>query len=325
MNHNALRWATQQLVVLAIIATGSLMLLSPSWGDTPRSPTDIAAVIRIGKNYPHVYNNVTYATANSVDLKLDFYASTVSSRPKATLIFMHGGGWMSDYSKESYALMFLPFLQLGWNVANVDYRPSSVSLAPAAVEDCLCALRWLALHAQQFNIDLKQIVLMGNSAGGHLALTTGMIPLSSSGLGGPCPSEGLEMAATPSVKPAAIINWYGVTDVEDLNEGPNQKPYAVLWIGNQTDRESVARLVSPLTYVRSDVPPIITVHGDRDSIVPYSHATRLHEALNDAGVRNKLITIPNGGHGDFSSEALQGAFNQVFDFLRGLGVTLEQN
>ena len=48
--------------------------------------------------------------------------------------------------------------------------------APAAVEDCRCALRWVYRNAEQYNFDLEKIVVAGSSAGGHLALTTGMLP-----------------------------------------------------------------------------------------------------------------------------------------------------
>jgi fermentation-respiration switch protein FrsA (DUF1100 family) len=42
------------------------------------------------------------------------------------------------------------------------------------------------------------------------------------------------------------------------------------------------------------------IHGDADPIVPYAHALRPQEALNKAGVKNQLFTIPGGGHGDFT-------------------------
>jgi transposase-like protein len=63
---------------------------------------------------------------------------------------------------------------------------------------------------------------------------------------------------------------------------------------------SVAKCVSPLTYVRKGLPPILTIHGDNDQLASYSHAVRLHEALAKAGVINQLLTIPWGRHGGFT-------------------------
>jgi dipeptidyl aminopeptidase/acylaminoacyl peptidase len=60
------------------------------------------------------------------------------------------------------------------------------------------------------------------------------------------------------------------------------------WFGSLPNREDVARRVSPLTYVRSGLPPILTVHGDADTTVPYQHGVRLHEALTKAGVPKSI-------------------------------------
>ena len=43
---------------------------------------------------------------------------------------------------------------MGWNVVNVEYRLARVSQAPAAVEDCLCALRWIAARTQKLIISM---------------------------------------------------------------------------------------------------------------------------------------------------------------------------
>src|SRR6185312_5526893 len=105
--------------------------------------------------------NVVYLTANNYEDKLDVYRS-LSSEPKPTLIYFHGGGWKGGFTKEQFSLWFEPFLFLGWDVVNVEYRPSSVSLAPAAVEDCLCALRWTIRNAARFHFDTNRIVVMGH-------------------------------------------------------------------------------------------------------------------------------------------------------------------
>jgi dipeptidyl aminopeptidase/acylaminoacyl peptidase len=76
------------------------------------------------------------------------------------------------------------------------------------------------------------------------------------------------------LKVAAVVNWYGVSDVHDLLEGKNRKTYAASWLG---DHQNVARKVSPLTYVRPGLPPIISIHGDSDDVVPYSQSVRLHQ------------------------------------------------
>ena len=249
-------------------------------------------------NQYRVLPNVTYLTASNQDNKVD-------------LVYIHGGGWVGG-SKESSMLRLIPWMEMGWAVVNVQYRLGEVSLAPAAVEDCLCALRWIIRNASNYNIDPERIVVTGNSAGGHLALTTGMVP-ASAGLDRQCPgSETLSVTA--------IINWYGITDVGDLLDGPNTKSYAVEWMGSMPNRFEIAERVPPLTYVRSGLPPILTIHGDAEPTVPYQHGVQLHEELSKVGVSNQLHTVPGGRHGGFNRTETIAIFETIQEFLTGNGL-----
>ena len=84
----------------------------------------------------------------------------------------------------------------------------------------------------------------------------------------------LDDPTAPAPKAAAIINFFGITDVADLLQGPNLKTYAVEWLGSLPNREALAKQLSPLTYVRADCPPILTIHGDADPTVTLTHETR---------------------------------------------------
>ena len=249
--------------------------------------------------------NVTYLTASNWEAKLDVYRPATPG-PHPTVLHIHGGGWVGG-TREGTVLRMLPFLEMGYAVVNVSYRLGRVAQAPAAVEDCLCALRWITRNAKEYEFDLSRIITTGYSAGGHLALTTAMIP-ASAGLDRQCPGSEL-----PRV--AGVVNWYGIVDVVDLLDGPNMKAYAVGWLGSLPDRDTVAKRVSPLTYVRKDLPPILTIHGDADPTVPYMHATRLHAALQGAGVTSELVTIPKGVHGNFPRAEQIRAVNAMRAFL----------
>ncbi len=82
---------------------------------------------------------------------------------------MHGGFWVAG-NKEGATMNLMPWLEMGYNVVNVEYRLGRVALAPAALEDCFCALRFLSDQAKTYNIDVNKIIVTGESAGGHLAL-----------------------------------------------------------------------------------------------------------------------------------------------------------
>jgi acetyl esterase/lipase len=268
--------------------------------------SDIAAWTAGLSNDYRVTPNITYLTANSYEARLDVYARTDTATVRPVLVYIHGGGWVGG-TKKSVIFGLMPWLEMGWNVVNVEYRLGRVSLAPAAVEDCLCALRWVAANAKQYGFDTSKIVTSGGSAGGHLSLTTGMIP-ESAGLDRQCPG-------VPLPKVAGIVNWYGITDVVDLLDGANRKTYAVQWLGSMPNREEIARRVSPLTYVRAGLPPILTIHGDADPTVPYTHALRLQQALKEAGVPNQLHTVAGGKHGGFNKQEMQAIYADVRAWL----------
>ena len=105
-----------------------------------------------------------------------------------------------------------------------------------------------------------------------------------------------------------------------LLSGPNQKSYAVRWLGSLPNREEVARRASPIHYVRKGLPPILTIHGDADPTVPYQHAIDYHKALDKAGVKNQLVTVPGGKHGGFTSDEYRKLYKDVFAFLEKHGV-----
>jgi acetyl esterase/lipase len=300
------------------LATTALLLgllIAPSHAQAPVSspaaaPADMQTAVALSREVRTVANLV-YARANGWEGKLDIYTRR-GQTPTPVVILIHGGGWVLG-TKESEALAALPFIAMGYSVVNVEYRLGNVSLAPAAIEDCRCALRWVVGHAKEYNFDVDKIVVSGASAGGHLALTTGMIP-TSAGFDRTCqgPTE-------PKV--AAIVNFFGITDVADLLDGPGKKPfpeswpYTVQWLGNQPNRADIAKAASPLTYVRAGVPPTISIHGDKDTLVPYSHSVRLQEALQKAGVAHELITVPGGGHGNFPMAEYQRAYAAIQAFL----------
>src|SRR4029453_3630126 len=267
-------------------------------------------------NQHRIVPDVTYLTATNYESKLDIYARRDVTTPQPTLVYFHGGFWAAG-TKEGSLMSLVTGRGMGWTGGNGEYRLARIAPAPAAVEDCLCALRFLAAQAKTYNIDVNRIVTMGESAGGHLALTSAMIP-ESAGLDRQC------AGATPEPTVAAAINWFGVTDVNDVIDGPNRANAAITWLGSLPNRAEIATRSSPLTYVRKGLPPILSIHGDADRVVPYQHGVRLHEALNKVGVVNQLITIPGGGHGNFTPEQRTMIYSTIQQFLKKNGLMVAE-
>ena len=287
------------LIGVLCVMPGSMALAQRPAGDA----ASFAAYVSTGYR---VNANITYMTQSGMELKLDVYRPAQASGPLPTAIFFHGGGYSVNARKEGAALSVMPYVQMGWNAVNVEYRPSGVALAPAAVEDARCALRWVVRNAKEYNVDTERIVVTGQSAGSHLALMTGLAP-ESAGFDRGCPG-------TEPLKVAAIVSWYGVFDYTTLVDDP-VRTYAITWIGGQPNRKEVAARVSPMTYVRAGVPPVIAIHGDADPVVPYEQEVREVDALKKAGVTAELVTIPGGKHGNFERDQVLRAWTAIEAFL----------
>jgi len=279
--------------IVRALVSGALCILASSGALAQRPVEDAATFAAYLATGNQVTSNITYLTASGVELKLDFYRPRGAPGPLPTALLFHGGGYRAASTKEAFALNAIPWLQMGWNAVNVEYRSSGVALAPGAVEDARCALRWVVENAKQYNVDIDRIVITGQSAGGHLAYLAGMLP-ESAGLDRRCLGSG-------PLKVAAIVSWYGVFDYTTLVEDP-ARDYAITWIGPQPNRMEVAKLVSPMTYIRAGLPPTIVIHGDADPTVPYEQAVRGTEALKKVGVPTELVTVPGGRHGNFPRE-----------------------
>ncbi len=296
------RW-TRLLAIGAVLAIAAPDVASGQLSD----PEAWAAQM---PNEYRIVPNLSYLTAEGQDLQLDLYLPRNPAGPIPTVLYFHGGFWVRG-SRAASALNILPYLAMGWGVANVSYRLGSTDLAPAAVEDALCAVRWVSRNAETYGLDPSRIVTTGHSAGGQLALSTGMIP-ASVGLDARC-------AGNDPIQVAGVINWYGPTVVADFLEGPDRQNLVVEWLGSGTDRFDVAERVSPLNYVRADLPPIPTIHGDADRTVPYRQAVRLHDALGSAGARHELHTVPGGAHGGFTEAQTREIFEKISAFLQSVG------
>ena len=230
---------------------------------------------------------------------------TPSKGKRPGVILIHGGGWTGGTKEGRVEYAALKYVQHGFVVANVEYRLAKAATAPAAVTDVLNAAQWFHKNAGKYRVDRKRIIVTGDSAGGHLALMVAMTPRSAK-LG-------------PAAKVAAVVNFYGITDVADQLEGPHMQKYAVTWVPEQEGRRELARRVSPMTHVRKDLPPIITLHGDVDKTVPYEHAVNLTRELKAVGADARLITVSQAGHG-FPLATLEEQFEFVFAFLKEKGV-----
>ena len=259
--------------------------------------------------YPAGYRaqlNVVYTRVKDWEGKMDLYLAPAEKGLSPVVINIHGGGW--NHGVKESQTGFSTFFKAGFAVANIEYRLTGQATAPAAIEDTRCALIYLIKNAKELNIDVNKIVIMGGSAGGHLALMGGLLG-NDHRFDGNCP--GVE-----HIKVAAIIDKYGITDVWDWGYGKNlTSKSARNWLGDKANDQAFAASVSPITYVTKNSPPVFIVHGDADPTVPYQQSVELHKKLKEAGVKTEFITVPGGLHGKFEKTVNSDLNKAIIKFI----------
>lgn len=199
--------------------------------------------------------NVVYTKVNEWEGKMDLYLPSKNNVPTPVVINIHGGGW--NHGVKASQTGFSTFFKAGFAVANIEYRLTGQATAPAAIEDTRCALIYLIKNAKALNIDVNKIVIMGGSAGGHLALMGGLL--------GNNHIFDTHCMGVENIKVAAIIDKYGITDVWDWGNGTVIKSKsAINWLGSKAYDKKFVASVSPINYVDKNSPPVFIVHGNAD-------------------------------------------------------------
>ena len=155
-----------RLIFIIIFIACKLAVFSQTVSDTVYKP------VVFPKGYESKLD-VVYVNVNGWEGRLDYYIDPSSKQPTPLVINIHGGGWNHGVKEGQGG--FSSFFKAGFAVANIEYRLTPQAKAPAAIEDTRCALIYLISNAKKLNIDVKKIVIMGGSAGGHLALMAGLL------------------------------------------------------------------------------------------------------------------------------------------------------
>jgi len=263
--------------------------------------------------YPLGYESkidVVYTKVKDWDGRLDVYFNPASTTPTPVIINIHGGGWNHGIKEGQGG--FNTFFNAGFAVANVEYRLVNVAKAPGAIEDIRSAMDYLILHAKELNIDPKRIVLMGGSAGAHLALMGGFLE-NDRRFDTYC--KGKE-----NMKVAAIISKYAPSDFVDKTDKFYTYKSLLNWMGDNMEDPGFRASISPVTYINKNNPPVFIVHGNADPIVPYEQSVKLHQKLDKAGVYNEFITVEGGKHGNFEKEKNAEINKATIVFMKKTGV-----
>lgn len=249
--------------------------------------------------------NLDYAGQGNSRQKLDLYLpEKPADKPLPLIAYIHGGGWEGG-DKSDTGLLFELIKSGGYAGASIGYRFTDQGPMPVQIHDVKAAMRWLNAHAKAHGIDSAKIGLTGISAGGHLVSLLG----TSQGV-----AELDGSVGTPGELPkiTCVANFCGPANFLTFNKPGTSiivgdKPGSALFklFGGPMSQHPVeAKAASPVTYVSSDDPPFLHIHGTADNLVPYAQAQEFDAALEKAGVSSTLLTGKDAPHVFFSADLL---------------------
>ena len=243
--------------------------------------------------------NVSYGT--NAQQKMDVYLpATRNTTTTKVMIMIHGGGWNTgDKADFNEYVDSLKKREPSYAIFNINYRLANTpDIFPAQEQDVKAAVEFIYNQRQEYKISDK-FVLVGASAGAHLALLQGY------------------KYSTP-IKPKAIIDFFGPTDLVDLYNNPSnplvQPTLLSVTGGTPTTNNTLYTQSSPINFVSTQSPPTMILHGGADIIVSPSQSIQLNNKLTIAGVSRDYIFYPTEGHGWIGAN-LSDSFNRILAFL----------
>ena len=246
---------------------------------------------------------VTYKVVDGVELELLVWRpADVPAEPERRLpgiVFYHGGGWSSGEA-ELFAPQARYLAGRGMVAISVGYRTRGPVVAD---EDGIDAWNFVHDHAAELGIDPQRVVAAGGSAGGQMALATGLLDLPNT---------------DTDVRPAAIAVLNPVSDTTgNFPDGYGR---------NRFTSDEQARAYSPYHHIAPGGPPLLIMHGTGDATVHVQNSIDFVTAMRQAGNDATLVTYDGISHGFYNRQTTR--YNRYFHetmrevdlFLQRLGL-----
>ena len=268
--------------------------------DAPKSSSD--------GPYTHIYK------VDQIPYKLDIYYPSSGARPYPVVVFAHGGGWISGFRKQPNNLSWYRFLNHhGFAVVTVDYRYGYLYHINDILKDYEDSVDYVKENAEKLGIDRDNLLLMGLSAGGHLALYYTLYH-----------SYHNHLEKMRGVR--GVVAWYAPSDLMDLWDWEVESLFArfsamMVLKGSPRKNSWHYQFYSPIYWVSSRMIPTFLVHGLKDGVVPAKSSVKLYKRLREAGIEAFLKLHPTGDHSfEFTSRDRYtiDILNSLVDFMRGV-------
>lgn len=228
---------------------------------------------------------------------------------KPAIVYVPGGGFTSA-DHEKFFEMRSALAAVGFVVAAAEYRVVPDKF-PALVVDAKAAVRYLRAHASEYRIDPERIGILGDSAGGYLALMAAM----SNGERDFDRGDFLDQRSDVQ----AAVSMYGISDLRNIADGFSEVSQRVHrspavtealllhgpafgdFSGATIDSDPAkAVAASPIGHLDGPKPPVLLLHGSTDTLVSPRQSSQLYQALKSRGAQVDYLLVKGAGHGDLS-------------------------
>lgn len=254
------------------------------------------------------YTTVIYKSLPEKNLTFDYYPAQTKEKAPCVIV-IHGGSWQEGQGDSQQLPDLNSYLaNQGIHVVSMNYRLAPTYHYPSPVEDFNSVLAYINTKATEWVIDTANIVILGRSAGGQIALQaayTQQIPAIKGVISFYAPADmawGARIVTNKLVLDAdKVLSEYiggSVSDVPDLYDTASAPP-----------------------FVNKNTPPTLLIHGPIDPMVSYHHSTRLKKKLDEFNVPNYLLDLPTSTHGcdyNFSGPSGQVSTFAIERFIRAV-------
>jgi acetyl esterase/lipase len=240
--------------------------------------------------------DVEFMRLGDDSFKCDVYSPAIGEGPFPVIINIHGGGWAGLDKDTVNNYMWRYFASAGYVVFSIQYGAvAEVGInrqytIPEIMTNIAAFSDWMASPGIDvaYNLNLSRCFVTGYSAGGHLAALVATARHNVS-------------AWNPAVVLRGGINFYGITDLRSWDnfnaEVWSQSLFSTAILADPT----IVDEYSPVHYLQgesdvSNVVPLLTLHGDADSVVNITQGRAIDEIYRGRGLISTFIEIPKADH-----------------------------
>jgi acetyl esterase/lipase len=201
------------------------------------------------------------------------------------VVIIHGGGFTGGHRDAARELNIGSTLaRNGYVGMSIDYALADIGrpIWPQNLFDCKTAVRWLRANADRLQIDPNHIGVIGGSAGGTLSSLVTLTGV----------NDGLDPEGPYgnfSCQVQCGVDMYGIANMNEWHD-------SVMFAKTNEEAPELYKMASPLTYVRSDSPPMLILHGTADKTVDVAQSEKFAETLKAKGATYEVEIIPDAPH-----------------------------